>query len=264
MAASCMRYVTQMLTRRPALKNAPCFLTWRPFSGCHSALGRKNAPTIDYKQSMVTVQVNNTEQQFHPLWLRENCLCSDCFNHATLQRSVLAHHLSADVVSVQQTDHELQVSWQDGHQSTYDLTWLADHNYPGRPGQPQNLWNRDQIKTADIARVPYKDLMTFDRSLAQLLDSLWTWGFGLVEGAPPTEEHTVKAAERISFIQETLFGRSWNFTADLARGDTAYTNIALGAHTDTTYLTSAAGIQVGMSLAYLIHVYRSYVCGIGI
>jgi len=32
-----------------------------------------------------------------------------------------------------------------------------------------------------------------------------------------------------------LDGKFWEFTADLAKGDTAYTNIALGAHTNNTY-----------------------------
>jgi trimethyllysine dioxygenase len=32
-----------------------------------------------------------------------------------------------------------------------------------------------------------------------------------------------------------LDGRFWDFTADLAKGDTAYTTLALGAHTDNTY-----------------------------
>ena len=30
-------------------------------------------------------------------------------------------------------------------------------------------------------------------------------------------------------------GSFWDFTSDLAKGDTAYTTLALGAHTDTTY-----------------------------
>ena len=33
----------------------------------------------------------------------------------------------------------------------------------------------------------------------------------------------------------SLDGKFWEFTADFAKGDTAYTNIALGAHTDNTY-----------------------------
>jgi trimethyllysine dioxygenase len=36
-----------------------------------------------------------------------------------------------------------------------------------------------------------------------------------------------------------LDGKFWDFTADLARGDTAYTNIALSAHTDNTYFVRA-------------------------
>lgn len=30
-------------------------------------------------------------------------------------------------------------------------------------------------------------------------------------------------------------GKFWDFTSDLAKGDTAYTTLALGAHTDNTY-----------------------------
>lgn len=33
-------------------------------------------------------------------------------------------------------------------------------------------------------------------------------------------------------------GKFWDFTSDLAKGDTAYTTLALGAHTDTTYYVS--------------------------
>lgn len=36
-------------------------------------------------------------------------------------------------------------------------------------------------------------------------------------------------------ITPTIDGKFWDFTSDLAKGDTAYTTIALGAHTDNTY-----------------------------
>lgn len=41
-----------------------------------------------------------------------------------------------------------------------------------------------------------------------------------------------------------LDGGFWDFTADLAKGDTAYTNLALGAHTDNTYFTDPCGLQL--------------------
>ncbi|TFY52534.1 hypothetical protein EVJ58_g9964 [Rhodofomes roseus] len=39
-------------------------------------------------------------------------------------------------------------------------------------------------------------------------------------------------------------GTFWDFTSDLAKGDTAYTTLALGAHTDTTYYTDPCGLQL--------------------
>jgi len=36
-------------------------------------------------------------------------------------------------------------------------------------------------------------------------------------------------------------GGFWDFTSDLGHGDTAYTDLALGAHTDTTYFTDPVG-----------------------
>ena len=39
-------------------------------------------------------------------------------------------------------------------------------------------------------------------------------------------------------------GGFWDFTSDLSLKDTAYTSLALGAHTDTTYFTDPARLQM--------------------
>lgn len=56
-------------------------------------------------------------------------------------------------------------------------------------------------------------------------------------------EDTKRLLERIAFIRETHYGGFYDFTPDLSMADTAYTNIALPAHTDTTYFTDPAGLQ---------------------
>ena len=61
---------------------------------------------------------------------------------------------------------------------------------------------------------------------------------------PATPEDTEALVRRIAFIRETHYGGFWDFTSDLSHGDTAYTNLALGAHTDTTYFTDPAGLQL--------------------
>lgn len=61
---------------------------------------------------------------------------------------------------------------------------------------------------------------------------------------PATPEDTEELVRRIAFIRETHYGAFWDFTSDLSHGDTAYTNLSLGAHTDTTYFTDPAGLQL--------------------
>lgn len=55
--------------------------------------------------------------------------------------------------------------------------------------------------------------------------------------------HTKHLLERIGPIRETHYGGFYDFVPDMAKADTAYTNIALSAHTDTTYFTDPAGLQ---------------------
>lgn len=45
-------------------------------------------------------------------------------------------------------------------------------------------------------------------------------------------------------------GGFWDFTADLSFKDTAYTSQGLGAHTDTTYFTDPAGLQMFHMLSH--------------
>ncbi|KAG5634902.1 hypothetical protein H0H81_000373 [Sphagnurus paluster] len=82
------------------------------------------------------------------------------------------------------------------------------------------------------------------RGLFKCLTNVEQFGFSLIEGVPPTPEATEELVNRIGFIRETQYGRFWDFTSDLAKGDMAYTTLALGAHTDTTYFTDPCGLQI--------------------
>lgn len=56
--------------------------------------------------------------------------------------------------------------------------------------------------------------------------------------------------EKIGPIRNTHYGGFYDFVPDLALADTAYTNIALPAHTDTTYFTEPAGLQAFHCLSH--------------
>jgi trimethyllysine dioxygenase len=65
-----------------------------------------------------------------------------------------------------------------------------------------------------------------------------------VSDCPPTPSATQSVLERIAFVQHTHYGGFWDFTSSSTPTDTAYTNQALGVHTDTTYLTIPCGLQM--------------------
>jgi len=70
------------------------------------------------------------------------------------------------------------------------------------------------------------------------------YGFCYIDQTPHSDPSTTESLlRRIAFIRETHYGGFYDFTADLASQDTAYTNIALEAHTDNTYFSDPAGLQ---------------------
>jgi trimethyllysine dioxygenase len=57
-------------------------------------------------------------------------------------------------------------------------------------------------------------------------------------------EATRELATRVGYVRETIFGGMWDFTANLAFKDTAYTSQAIGPHTDGTYSFDSPGFQM--------------------
>jgi len=86
--------------------------------------------------------------------------------------------------------------------------------------------------------------MSEDLGLFEWLSNVNQFGFSFISGVPATPEATEELAQRIGFIRETQYGRFWEFTSNLSKGDTAYTTLALGAHTDNTYFTDPCGLQL--------------------
>lgn len=66
-----------------------------------------------------------------------------------------------------------------------------------------------------------------------------------------TPEDTQKVLEKIGPIRETHYGGFYDFVPDMAMADTAYTTLALPAHTDTTYFTEPARLQAFHMLSHV-------------
>ncbi|KAI0648898.1 Trimethyllysine dioxygenase [Trametes meyenii] len=199
-----------------------------------------------------------TYSRYHHIWLRDHCRCPECFHPITKQRLVNTFDIPADIKPkhVESKPEGLEVQWPSSqpHVSLYPWSWLRHNSYDPPMASTQAaecakfivaelkiLWGSKILQGPPT--ITYEEVMSEDsQGLFKWLSSVF--GFCFVSGVPATPEATEELSRRIGFIRETQYGTFWDFTSDLAKGDTAYTTLALGAHTDTTYFTDPCGLQL--------------------
>ncbi|KAH9823382.1 hypothetical protein DFH28DRAFT_357644 [Melampsora americana] len=200
---------------------------------------------------------NGQSSNFHYIWLRDNCRCSECFHPYTKQRLLDTFQLPLDIsprkVNASKED-KLEIEWSDGHITVIPVSFLKQYSYDppikddlhSVDQSERTLWDRS-VETSTPS-VQFESLFlqgeAGERAILEWLRNIDRFGFCLVDGVPLEPVMTEKLLCRIAFIRETHYGAFWDFTADMEHGDTAYTNLPLGAHTDTTYFSDPAGLQL--------------------
>ncbi|XP_012260020.2 trimethyllysine dioxygenase, mitochondrial isoform X2 [Athalia rosae] len=192
-------------------------------------------------------------------WLRDHCRCDECYNATTNQRNITILDFPENIAPSKYDCSEgvLQVTWMGGHKSDYQLSWLLKNaGFIGDDSEEEKIPRIPWQKLPDIARVGLKPYLNNDAGLSSIISSVLRYGIGIVTGVDPTLAATEEVITRIAPVQKTLFGEMWEVNhngndADVLENgdlhvfqDTAYTAIALRAHTDNTYWCDAAGLQV--------------------
>ncbi|KAJ9654942.1 hypothetical protein H2198_006124 [Neophaeococcomyces mojaviensis] len=233
-------------------------------AGCYnptSKLSRRYATATSTPQILVNDLRNGHQEilvgfndqhtvRYPSFWLRDHCRCSECSHPHTKQRQVNTFDIdpsiqAADAVS---GPSGLDVTWsQDKHKSHYSWEWLSKHiPFSAAPTTPHARvgWQHANPSAAGKVTVDYPSVMNSDTGLKTLLDQIRTCGFSFISETPSTPEATEALLNRISFIRPTQYGAFWDFTSEAKPVDTAYTNLYLPLHTDTTYFTDPAGLQL--------------------
>nr|XP_018259024.1 trimethyllysine dioxygenase [Kwoniella dejecticola CBS 10117]OBR81182.1 trimethyllysine dioxygenase [Kwoniella dejecticola CBS 10117] len=219
-----------------------------------------NIPTVNADEEKTKViWPDGRETTFDNYFLFDHCRCTKCFHGQTKQRLKTLSEISSDIrpASVEVDKSGVHVTWStsDPHQSTFPLEFLrrAAYDPPLASYRDEKesriLWNSTIAQSPP--NVPYDEIMstekdgqTSGRATLKVLNKVHDFGFCFVEGVPATGEETKELIEKIAPIRHTHYGGFWQFTADLSHGDLAYSNEGLPAHTDTTYFTDPAGLQI--------------------
>ncbi|KAL5336474.1 P-loop containing nucleoside triphosphate hydrolase protein [Aspergillus crustosus] len=111
-------------------------------------------------------------------------------------------------------------------------------------GPPSKTFRADVPELAVRPMVSYEEVMSGDQGVSAWVEKIYDWGYCFVKDTPVDPESTEALLKRIAFVRHTHYGGFWDFTADMRFKDTAYTNESLGAHTDNTYFTDPARLQL--------------------
>ncbi|KAL4975059.1 hypothetical protein BDW66DRAFT_138441 [Aspergillus desertorum] len=206
-------------------------------------------------------RLENSSRAFLKWWLRDNCQCDKCVHPHTRQRIVDTFSIQEDigVKDISNGPTQVTVTWSDGHMSSYNHHWLVQGGrrastslgeYPLRFRKWMTYHPRQEGHTTELPSVSYSEIMADDAGVLKWLERIYDWGFCLVRDTPVSPESTEALLRRIAHIRHTHYGGFWDFTADMSFKDTAYTNEALGAHTDNTYFTDPARLQLFHMLSH--------------
>ncbi|MDH4354197.1 MAG: trimethyllysine dioxygenase [Actinomycetota bacterium] len=182
-------------------------------------------------------------------WVRDHDHDEATLHPVTRQRQI--HALDVDpglaAASAEVTGDTVTVVWRDGAgQSALPVSFLERFREPAAPAPritvAPELW--DAASLVPTPSTPYEAIMTTEEGRTAYLTQVATYGFALATDTPSTAEATEELVRRIAYVRESIFGGFWEFTADLSKADTAYTNLELLAHTDGTYSHDAPGLQL--------------------
>jgi trimethyllysine dioxygenase len=195
------------------------------------------------------------ETEYPWLWLRDHDTAT--LHPVTQQRQLFTAGVSPDLHADAATlghDATVEIAWSDGSPaSRLSADFLARHRTPSGAriavAAERMLWD-DETILDQWPTVEYEAVMAGDQGVDAWMRMVATYGFCIVVGTPASIEATEQLIRRIGYIRETIFGGFWDFQANLAKADTAYTNIELLPHTDGTYSHDAPGLQLLHCLAF--------------
>lgn len=201
-------------------------------------------------ESLILSWDDGSQSEYHYLWLRDNCACSQCVTPLTREQVFEICDVPLDIRPSQVTisdDGRLLVTWDnDQHQSRFHPGWLKAHCYSKQARAERyrtpEIWDKVRI-SEQLPQHQFKQVMQDDQALLGWLRDQRDYGIALIKGVETTPGTVAKVANRISFIRETNFGVLFDVKAKPNANSAAYTTLRLPLHTDLPTRELQPGLQ---------------------
>jgi gamma-butyrobetaine dioxygenase len=200
---------------------------------------------ISLLEKGLELAIDGDKAYFNYFWLRDNCGTS--WESSTQERifNILAEPDDLRPEQAQVNGQKLDITWQNGHHSSYNLQWLQRWHHGEKHGdlavRTRKPWYSDHYE--NMARFNYADVIENHASVAGWAEALLDDGVALVQGMPDTDESLSSLCEKIGRVRPSFSGYVFDVFSKANPENLAYTSKALELHTDLPPEELAPGIQ---------------------
>lgn len=229
----------------------PLTTTARPFAV---------AVSLDAKTLQLREHGKDDSMRFNGTWLRHQCHCPKCRQSSSGQWLFNPANLlpTYTIRSAKLQDETVLIEWNEepAHCSMMPLVYLLSNDYSTQSRQRRHQALVPTVAKGELPTVQYDDIIRCGRGLLRWLEYLNEYGVCLVKSVPTEKDEVMKVAERIAPVQRTIYGTVFDVESSPNPINVAYSDVALGLHTDLAYYESPPGLQ-------LLHCLRYDSCVIG-
>ena len=147
---------------------------------------------------------NGDLSKYPHIFLRDNCQCENCYHSSIKQRlidTVFDVDLNVKPKSISSCDGEVNLLWEDGHQSSYSYEWLRERKLPKIDSEAKSrsncgiepiLWGGELV--GNIPEHDFEAVIEDESAYLSWLESIASTGLTLIKNAPAE----IGIAKRIS------------------------------------------------------------------
>jgi gamma-butyrobetaine dioxygenase len=182
-------------------------------------------------------------------WLRDTCPCEQCRHPGNGQKLYEIVDLPADLAAraAHVTENRaLEVTWSDGHRSTFTPEWLRSHDLSAgarAARKPEcRLWGAEIGNDLPVGIWP--EMLADPKKELEWLERYTALGFGLLKHVPVKPGMVAEVGDRLGFVRVTNYGRLFDVMSVPNPTNLAYTAVGLGVHSDNPYRHPSPGVQL--------------------
>ncbi|XP_068228654.1 gamma-butyrobetaine dioxygenase-like [Palaemon carinicauda] len=191
---------------------------------------------------------DGTQGDYPYCWLRDNCQCSQCYDHTSFTRRLVLDDWSDEdkPIDVQVDKSGVMITWESGHISHFKPLWLQERSFSNQLRSKKRyelalekeLWGPD----VKIQNFDYNAILSDDKALLDWLVIMEKMGITVVKNTPQKPQASFEIINKVGFIKQTHYGTHYPIRNKTGANSLAYTDNKLGMHNDLPYYEYVPGI----------------------